>query len=131
MFENADLISSYSRKQAIEDGVLVDLSTEAVKHGFKIPFACTSTVWAEIEWDEARGAQRDAGQCTEGRLYDVLRMSIVAASQAKDQSQVHVRVLMVPQDDKSTTAKTYTYNLHVGPGDTGETVITLMQLNED
>ena len=131
MFENADLISSYTRKQAIEDGVLVDLSTEAVKHGFKIPFACTSTVWAEIEWDESRDAQGDGGQCTEGRLYDVLRMSILAAMQAKDAGQVQVRVLMVPQDGESTVAITYTYNLHVGPGDEGEPVITLMQLDED
>lgn len=131
MFEDADVIYSYTRKHAIEDGVLVDLTPEAVQHGFKIQFACTSSVWAEIEWDEASQGQRGLGQCTEGRLFDVLHMSIIAASKAKDTNQVQVQVLMIPHDGRSTMAKTYTYNLHVGPGDEGEPVITLMQLDED
>ena len=48
LFEEADLIHSYSRKQAIEDGVLVDLMqpglVELVKEaGFRFPIAMTST----------------------------------------------------------------------------------------
>ena len=44
-FENAPVIFSYTRAQAIEDGVLVDLTEWAAETGFKIPVACTATVW--------------------------------------------------------------------------------------
>ena len=47
-----DVISSYSRKQAIEDGVLVDLSAMApglcLEH-YKHPIACTSSVFAIVQ----------------------------------------------------------------------------------
>ena len=36
-FDGAPIIYSYSRKQAIEDGVLVDLSPWAKETGFSIP----------------------------------------------------------------------------------------------
>ena len=55
----------------------------------------------------------------------------MTSSKAKDTSNVQVQVVMFPHDGNSTMAKTYTYNLHVGPGDEGEPVITLMQLDED
>ena len=45
-----EVVYSYTRKQAIEDGVLVDLSEIAtIKEHWKFPFACTATVWAIIE----------------------------------------------------------------------------------
>ena len=37
MFEPSDLIHSYTRAQAIEDGVLVDVSDVAKEAGFKLP----------------------------------------------------------------------------------------------
>ncbi|MCF5089180.1 hypothetical protein GIW57_03195 [Stenotrophomonas sp. PA-6-5C] len=39
MFEPSDLIHSYTRAQAIEDGVLVDVSDVAKEAGFKLPVA--------------------------------------------------------------------------------------------
>lgn len=45
-----ETIYSYSRTQAIEDGVLVDLSqADSIRQHWKRPFACTSAVWAIIE----------------------------------------------------------------------------------
>ena len=129
MFDHTDIIFSYTRAQAIADGVLIDLTEEAAKHGFRIPFACTDSIWQEIEWGEHE--KPGAGQCTEGRLYDVLHMAILSASQAKEASQVEVQVWMVPWAGDSMVGKLYTYKLHVGPGDQGEPVITLMQLHED
>ncbi len=38
-------ISAYSRAQAIEDGILVDVSDTAREAGFNIPVAITRTVW--------------------------------------------------------------------------------------
>ena len=39
------VISIYSRAQAIEDGILVDVSDTAREAGFTIPVAVTRTVW--------------------------------------------------------------------------------------
>ena len=44
-------LSVYTRQQAIEDGVLVDVSELAQKNGFKIPVAVTRAVWAKCEGD--------------------------------------------------------------------------------
>ena len=44
-FEGFDLIHSYSRQQAIEDGVLVDVTATAREAGFRYPVALTATVF--------------------------------------------------------------------------------------
>jgi hypothetical protein len=41
-----ELIHAYTRKQAIEDGVLVDVSEVAKKVGFLVGVAFTSAVWS-------------------------------------------------------------------------------------
>ena len=40
-----DVIFSYTRKQAIEDGVLVDITEMAKEAGIKYPVAITSTAF--------------------------------------------------------------------------------------
>lgn len=52
LFEDAPVIHSYSRQDAIEDGVLIecpqDLGREA---GFVIPIAFTAAAWADaVAW---------------------------------------------------------------------------------
>src|ERR1019366_6309710 len=42
-----EVISSYSRAQAIEDGVFVDVSATAKEAGIKFPVAMTRTVWGK------------------------------------------------------------------------------------
>ena len=39
------VLSAYTRAQAIEDGILVDVSETAREAGFRIPVAVTRTVW--------------------------------------------------------------------------------------
>ena len=39
------VIFAYTRAQAIEDGILVDVSETAREAGFRIPVAITRTVW--------------------------------------------------------------------------------------
>ena len=43
-WEDAEVISCYTRKQAIEDGVLVDVSQTARECGFRHPVAVTARV---------------------------------------------------------------------------------------
>jgi Family of unknown function (DUF6573) len=45
MFEGADFVHRYTRAQAIEDGVLIDVSATAREAGIRYPVALTSAVW--------------------------------------------------------------------------------------
>lgn len=45
MFDDFEVISIYTRKQAIEDGVFVDVSGYAKKNGFLIPVALTTNLF--------------------------------------------------------------------------------------
>lgn len=47
--EKFEVIHAYTRAQAIEDGVLVDLSGLASEAGFRWPLAVTQAVWAVVE----------------------------------------------------------------------------------
>jgi hypothetical protein len=73
------VIFSYTRKQAIEDGVLVDLTPWAAQTGFTIPVACTAAVWHQCivppEGTEAWG------QSERGRAHDMLWMLYIAIRQ--------------------------------------------------
>lgn len=126
MLEKADVIFTYTRAQAIEDGVLVDVTSTAKEAGFKIPVAITHRVWAEViaPDDDAR----QAGETGTGRLWDVLWMLHVAIrSQQAASSQVHYAVLAT---DKGNLRK-MTLKALCGPGDHGEPVATIMFLDED
>ena len=73
-------ISIYTRAQAIEDGVLVDVTETAREAGFRCPVALTSEVWADcVEWTEAdKTSATRACQDEAGRLWDVLWMGMIA-----------------------------------------------------
>ena len=42
-----ELIFAYTRKQAIEDGVLVDITDTAKEAGLRFPTAITATAWSK------------------------------------------------------------------------------------
>ena len=68
-FADAPVIFSYTRAQAIEDGVLVDLTEWAKETGFRIPVACTCAVWnGYIVPSEDT---REFGQSERGRAHDL------------------------------------------------------------
>ena len=72
MFEDAPVIFSYTRAQAIEDGVLIDLTEWAKETGFKIPVACTATVWHQ--YIVPPEGTKELGQSERGRAHDLLFM---------------------------------------------------------
>jgi hypothetical protein len=54
-----NVISSYTRAQAIEDGVLIDASNMAREAGFKWPVALTTAAWADcVDWSEDESRQQ-------------------------------------------------------------------------
>ena len=114
-----EVIFTYSRKQAIADGVLVDLSRiDVVRQHWKAPMACTSTVWNIIE----RALQTE-GQDLNGILHDLSTMAKLAIRKAGSVEQVFFTVIIV--------GTKHSLKLHIGPGDRAEPVLTLMLPEED
>lgn len=114
-----ETIYSYSRAQAIEDGVLVDMSqTDSIRQHWKYPFACTSAVWAIIE-----EALQQPGQDVSGICHDISTMAKLAIHGAANLELVRFNVIIA--------GRTHTLKLHIGPGDTAAPVLTLMLPYED
>lgn len=120
-----DLIFSYSRAEAIQDGVLIDITKLARESGFRVAVAITSAAWADsIAVDEA--AKR-AGQDEVGRTWDVLN---VLSSAAKGRPKTNVLRFHVSVFD-GQRSRTIDLKAICGFGDDGETVVTIMLPNED
>jgi len=123
-------IAVYTRRQAIEDGVLVDLmQPETVnlvrEAGFKFPVAMTVGAFA------ATVAEIDkplpAGQDIQGRLWDVLWMLTCAIRAAGSTDRVKFRV-SVWNGRRRDKVKLWSL---CGPGDDGAPVVTIMLEGED
>jgi len=126
------VISTYSRAQAIEDGVLVDVGATAQEAGFQWPVALTAAVWADcVTWTEDDSRQQ-IYQDESGRLWDVLYMASHAIRVSKRSGdRLLFQLYRVPRDGHSTEAVLVSLRLIVGPGDNGEPVITILLPNED
>ena len=120
-----DLISVYTRAQALEDGVLVDASEMAKEAGITIPVALTARVWHEIVVPDERS--RSYGQSEEGRLWDVLTVLRFTAKHTPG-SQLLFKVITIM---KAKQRRTITLKAMVSGGDNGEPVITIMYPEED
>lgn len=126
-----ELIYSFSRAQAIEDGVLIDVTETAQEAGFRLPVALTSAAWHQtVEWTDA-DTRRQAPQDESGRLWDVLWMAYLAARRASGGCRVQFNVLVVPRGGAARRPRLMTLTMNIGPGDDSEPVITIMLPNED
>ena len=123
-------IAVYTRRQAIEDGVLVDLmQPETVslvrEAGFKFPVAMTAGAFvatvAEI------GQPLPEGQDIQGRVWDVLWMLACAIRAAGSTDRVKFRV-SVWNGRRADEVKLWSL---CGPGDDGAPVVTIMLEGED
>ena len=119
MFTNDDLICSYTRAQALADGVLIDVSERARRAGIKYPTACTASVWSLIDCLPASDTDTLAGIVRDVRAEEVLRVMLAAIRQARGTDRVTFAALGA--------------NLwaQCGSGDTAAPVITIMLESED
>ncbi len=101
-------ISSYSRAQAIEDGVLVDITEQARQQRFVFPVAMTSALWESCKAENPKNLRHILSQ---------LHLEIKKASPGCDQLKFFTLG--------------FTIKCVVGPGDDPRPVITLMLENED
>jgi len=127
-----DVIYSYTRAQAIEDGVLVDAGPIAKEVGFKLPVALTSAVWSDcVAWTDS-DSRKKPFQDQSGRLYDVLFMAAFAIRTSEDSGdRLLYELYRVPRDGDSTAAERVTLKLIFGPGDHGEPAMTILFPIED
>lgn len=138
------MVFSYTRAQAIEDGVLVDLTSNApegaeVKRlvqeaGFLVPVAMTAAAYIEAvlagtSEDEDGWFIFPAGQSLKGRLWDVLMVLRFSARANRNTDRVYFAVdVDTNGDGKHKTVKLWSL---IGPGDDGEPVLTIMLEGED
>lgn len=119
------VIYSYTREQAIEDGVLVDVCYMSRQVGLKFHSAFTQAVWERyVKVPEAAPWQDESG-----RLWDILWMLRMAIQRQKRDSSTILYKLLVQNDENP--AKEVTLKCICGPGDKGEPVLTIMLPDED
>ena len=114
-----EVIYSYTRKQAIDDGVLIDVSETAKEAGFRFPVAITDSVYNILNPGQYATKQ---GQSFSGRLWDSLNM-LRYAIKISDGSTIKFKVKI--------SGQWHDLKAICGPGDTPDPVITIMLPNED
>jgi hypothetical protein len=130
IFEGAEIISAYTRRQAISDGVLVDMTVEpfgslAKDARLKWPIAMTATAFGEfVAVIDAPGHR---GQDLSGRWWDVVFMF---RRTRREISPLEARwTLNVRDPDGRIRLKEL--KCVSGPDDQGEPCLTFMLPGED
>jgi hypothetical protein len=124
-FEEVEVIHSYTRQQAIEDGVLVDITPIAEEAGLKFPVALTRGVY-ESYVAVPPGVR---GQDVEGRLWDLLWLLNLAIRCQRPQGPVLHYELLVRNDNRK--ARKVELKAVCGPADDGSPCLTVMHPWED
>lgn len=123
--DRPEYIFSYTRAQAIEDGVLFDVTETAREAGITFPTALTTAVFEKY----VRVPDGVDGQDTSGRLWDILWMLRYGITQSKDHGSEIFFELHVRNDNRA--AQKVTLKALCGPGDNTEPTITVMLPEED
>lgn len=110
MNENLEIISAYTRAQAIEDGFLVDISASG-SGLFKVPVAMTRTVYEKLTDEGKKDVTTTlflllltlkklirAGEGGEQINFTFNRISLKALSHGGDNGE-HVITIMFPYED--------------------------------
>ena len=121
-----NLIYSYTRAQAIADGVLVDVTEQAKATGFKLPTVVTDNLYHH--YIEPPAGLAGEGQSVAGRLHDLLTLALFAAKRAANSDRVYFKVAFLMSPGHSETVEGIA---HIGPGDNAEPVLTIMLPEDD
>lgn len=126
-----DVVFGYSRRHALADGVLVDVTRQAspteMHCGFLVPVAVTAALWATIEAiPPSLAGLADA----RGRLHDVLWMASMAARRTILAARTspegpHSATFAIHLPTAGTRRRTRVLLVHVGPDDDGTPCVTI------
>ena len=127
-----DAIYQYTRQSLIDDGLLVEVSTDiAQQAGFRVPVGILTEVWQDcIEWTDEDSERQQVFQDEIGRLWDLLNVLRVRAK-ACGGDTVFFTISRIPRDGKSKRPENVKLKSVIGPGDNREPVITVMFPNQD
>jgi hypothetical protein len=121
-----EVISAYTRRQAIADGELVDVTEMAQEAGFRIPVGLTRAAWVRC----VQVPEGVEGQDESGRLWDVLWMCRSEISRKSHISellfQLHVR-----DDNREGGPPLVTLRAVCGTNDDGSPCLTILLPDED
>jgi len=124
--ESWNVVYSYSRDQAIADGVLVDVTEEAKAIGFKLHTVVTDHLFHG--YVEPPAGLDGEGQSVAGRLHDLMVLALFAARRAMNSDRVTFKVDFLVAPGRKETIEVIA---HIGPGDHGEPVLTIMLPEDD
>ena len=117
---------SYTRAEAIADGVLIDVSAVAREAGIRYPVALTQAVCERCVTVPPGVLCQDEA----GRLWDVLFLLRCAIGRSAGGAVIHFGV-HVRNDNWDRTPPLVRLKAVCGPGDQGEPVITVMLPDQD
>lgn len=133
MFSKDDIVFSYSRAQALADGVLVAVPDPLQKEaGFRIPIAMTSRVYEDcVAWTVEDSERKQVSQDQEARLWDLLSMARFAAQCEPRRSVVAFDLLRVPKQGRGIMARRVQLVMTIHQDDDCQPCITVMFPDED
>jgi hypothetical protein len=92
----------------------------------------TRAAWADcVQWAEATQKRKQNLQDEAGRLWAVLFMAKLGARCAGYALRVNYTLHRVAEEGRDRLPRPVQLALHIDPGDASESVITIMQPNED
>jgi hypothetical protein len=127
--DEVEVIYTYSHQQAVEDGMLIDVSLTARRMGFDVPVFVTNTVWVEaICPDGVNGGSRTGlflayvkGILRNLHEEDALSNDLIELPMTLPMVGVHV-----VRDGKEVEPEERTLWLHLGANDEGEPIFKIM-----
>lgn len=126
MEEGWTIISCYTRKQALEDGVLVDITTPAFNRGFCLPAAITQTLISRFI--EPNETLKKRGQNFDDRLNDLLVLTYASALKNRNLSRIYFNGMFLNESGGYDRPKIIA---DISPGDDGKPVLTIMLPEDD
>ena len=118
IFTEEDIISVFTRADAIAEGVLIDLSANS-RRFYKYPVACTAEVWAAIT---STGSENPIGE-----IVRVLYASIHNHTKMLNETTYLFTVNL----ENAAPREHWTFKVMCHGGDNAEPVLTIMGINED
>lgn len=118
MDDEWEIVHSYTRQQAIKDGVLIECNSLAKEAGYKVPVAIT--VGLDVKYlDNFQGG---TGQSREGRLWDVLMVLLFKIKEGGGEDNILLFQVTFQMKEGMIDV---TLRAEIGPGDNSEPVMTI------
>jgi uncharacterized protein DUF6573 len=116
-----EVIYAYTRAQALADGVLVDVTQMAKEAGLVHPTVITQALWHDLNTIP----QGFSYESFDGRLWDVLWMSRLAAGKPDNQSKSRITYEVIRHTRNKPFEQLIELVMDCGPGDNAEPVLTI------